>query len=197
MTTNKGLCEIKNLVVVLNEDLRRCLLIAHAMSRCDQLSATSGMGKLRVFNKLKESFYWRDKLQRMLHDGTSIEEVVQLGKDFFIQLYGNVAKNAKSLDQVREIIMYNLPKYVPIKRMPPTSRAFHFHMLCIYLQVSTWRHLKLTLDIEKFGFYKNADGYFAPTISDRDYAPEYLLKEVKCKCQNQTKKACYVHNALV
>ena len=59
MTTNKGLCEIKNLFVVLNEDLRRCLLIAHAMSGCDQVSATFGMGKLRVFNKLKESFYWR------------------------------------------------------------------------------------------------------------------------------------------
>lgn len=48
MTTNKGLCEIKNLFVVLNEDLRRCLLIAHAMSGCDQVSATFGMGKLRV-----------------------------------------------------------------------------------------------------------------------------------------------------
>ena len=96
--------------------------------------------------------------------------------------------NAKSLDQVREI-MYNLPKYVPIKRMPPNSRAFHFHMLRIYLQVNTWKHLKLTLDIEKFGFYKDADGYFAPTISDRDYAPEYLLKEVKCNCQMPNKES--------
>ena len=40
MTTNKGLCEIKNLFVVLNEDLRRCLLIADAMFGCDKVSAT-------------------------------------------------------------------------------------------------------------------------------------------------------------
>ena len=34
----------------------------------------------------------------------------------------------KSLDQARKI-MYNLPKYVPITRMPSTSLAFYFHML--------------------------------------------------------------------
>ena len=110
------------------------------MSGCDQVSATFGMGKLKV-NKLKESPSWRSKLQGLLDDNIDIEDVVRLGENFYIQRYGKVAAKAKTLDQVREI-MYNLPKYIPITRMPPTSRAFHFHMLRIYLQVSTWKHLK-------------------------------------------------------
>ena len=56
--------------------------------------------------------------------------MVELGDKFYINLYGKVAAKAKSLDQVREI-MYNLPKYMPITQMPPTSRAFYFQILCV------------------------------------------------------------------
>ena len=154
MTTRKGLCAIKIIATALDQDLRSCLLIAHAMSGCDAVSATFGMGKVKVFNKLKESPNWRSKLQKLLDDDISVDEMVGLGEEFYIQLYGKIATKATTLDQVREI-MYNLPKYIPITRMPPTSRAFRFHMLRIYLQVSTWKHLKSILDAENYGFYKD------------------------------------------
>ena len=80
--------------------------------------------------------------------------MVGLGQEFYIQLYGKIATKATTLDQIREI-MYNLPKYIPITRIPPTKRAFRFHMLRNYLQVSTWKHLKSILDAENYGFYKD------------------------------------------
>ena len=124
------------------------------MSGCDAVSATFGMRKVKVFNKLKESPNWRSKLQKLLDDDISVDEMVVLGEEFYIQLYGKIATKATTLDQIREI-MYNSPKYIPITRIPPTKRAFRFHMLRNYLQVSTWKHLKSILDAENYGFYKD------------------------------------------
>ena len=89
------------------------LLICHAISGCNTVSATFGMGKLKAFNKFKESSYWRSAIKTVCGDDIEIDGVVELGEKFYINLYGKVATKAKSLDQVREII-YNLPKYIPI-----------------------------------------------------------------------------------
>ena len=89
------------------------LLICHAISGCNTVSATFGMGKLKAFNKFKESSYWRNAIKTVCGDDIEIDGVVELGEKFYINLYGKVATKAKSLDQVREII-YNLPKYIPI-----------------------------------------------------------------------------------
>ena len=100
------------------------------------MSATFGMGKLKVFNKFKESSYWRSAIKMLYNDDTEIDRMVELGEKFYINLYGKVAAKAKSLDQVREII-YNLPKYIPLTQMPSTIRAFFFHVLRLYLQINT------------------------------------------------------------
>ena len=89
------------------------LLISHAISGCNTVSATFGMGKLKAFNKFKESFYWRSAIKTVYGDDIEIDGVVELGEKFYINLYGKVATKAKSLDQVREII-YSLPKYITI-----------------------------------------------------------------------------------
>ena len=128
-------------------------MISHAISECDTVSATFGTGKLKAFNKFKESSYWRSAIKMLYNDDTEIDRMVELGEKFYINLYGKVAAKAKSLDQVREI-MYNLPKYIPITRMPPTSSAFYFHMLCVYLQINTWKHLRQLLEFDKFGFLR-------------------------------------------
>ena len=93
----------------------------------DTVSATFGMGKLKAFNKFKESCYWRSAITTVCGDDIKIHRVVELGEKFYINLYGKVAAKAKSLDQVRETI-YNLPRYIPVTRILPTSRVFYFHM---------------------------------------------------------------------
>ena len=96
----------------------------------------------------------------------------------YMQLYGKLANKAQSLDQMREM-MYNLPKYIPITRMPPTSRAFYFHMLRVYLQVNTWMHLWQVLNPDDYGFMTNSKGNIVPRITDKGVPPAYLLKEIK------------------
>ena len=181
MTTKEGLCSTEKVVSALDDDLRQCLLISHAISGCDTVSATFGMGKLKAFNKFKESSNWRSAI-KMLCDDIEIDRMVELGEKFYINLYGKVAAKAKSLDQVREI-MYNLPKYIPITRMPPTSRAFYFHMLRVYLQINTWKHLRQLLEFDKFGFFKDENGNITAIITDKEHAPKYMLQEMKCSCQ--------------
>ena len=57
MTTKQALCSIEKVVSALDGDLRQCLLISHAISGCDSVSGIFGAGKLKAFNKFKESFY--------------------------------------------------------------------------------------------------------------------------------------------
>ena len=118
----------------------------------------------------------------LYNDDTEIDRIVELGEKFYINLYGKVAAKAKPLDQVREI-MYNLPKYIPITRMPPTSRAFYFHMLRVYLQINTWKHLRQLLEFDKFGFFKDENGNITAIITDKEHAPKYMPQEMKCCCQ--------------
>ena len=125
-------------------------------------------------------------MQKLLDDDITVDEMVGFGGEFHIQLYRKIATKATTLDQIREI-MYNLPKYIPITRIPPTKRAFRFHMLRNYLQVSTWKHLKSILDAEHYGFYKDVNGFILPTITDKEHAPKYLVREMKCSCQKLNK----------
>ena len=120
MTTKQGLCSVEKVLSALDDDLRQYLLISHAISGCDNVSTTFGMGKLKAFNKFKESSYWRSAIKTLCDDDIEIDRMVELGEKFHINLYGKVAAKAKSLDQVREII-YSLPKYIPITGMSPTN----------------------------------------------------------------------------
>ena len=63
MATKQALCSIEKVVSALANDLRQCLLISHAISGCDTVSTTFGMGKLKAFNKFKESSYWRSAIK--------------------------------------------------------------------------------------------------------------------------------------
>ena len=146
MTTKQGLCSVEKVLSALDDDLRQYLYISHAISGCDNVSTTFGMGKLKAFNKFKESSYWRSAIKTLCDDDIEIDRMVELGEKFHINLYGKVAAKAKSLDQVREII-YSLPKYIPITGMSPTNRSFYFHMLRTYLQINTWKHLRQLLGL--------------------------------------------------
>ena len=125
MRAKQGLCSIEKVVSALDDDLKECLLISHAISGCDNVSATFGMGNLKAFNKFKESSYRRSAIKTPCDDDIEIDRMVELGEKFCINVYGKVAAKAKSLDQVGKI-MYNLPKYIPIAGIPPTSQAFTF-----------------------------------------------------------------------
>ena len=141
---------------------------------------------MKAFNKFKESCYWRSAIKMLCGDDIEIHKLVELGERFSINLYGKVAAKAKSLDQVRKII-YNLPKYIPITWIPPTSRVFYLHMLRVWLQINTWKHLRQLLGFDKFGFFKDENGNGTAIITDKEHAPKYMVQEMKCSCQKPSR----------
>ena len=181
MAAKSGLVSVNDISLTLSLSLKQCLPFAHAISGCDTVSATYGLGKLRVYNLLKKSS-WKNKMHVVGNDSVDIEEIVELGEKFYLEVYGKLGLKAESLDHLREI-MYMLPKYIPISRMPPTSRAFRFHMLRAHLEVNSSINLSQTLDPEMYGFYRDAEGLLMPIITDKPPAPNYLLQEIKCSCQ--------------
>ena len=142
---------------------------------CNSVSATFDIGKLKAFNKFKESSYWRSGIKTVCDDDIEIDRVVE-------RFYGKVVAKTKSQDQVREV-MYNLPKYIPITRIPPTGRTFYFHMLRVYLLINTWKQLRQLLEFDKFGFFKDENGNITAIITDKEHAPKYRLQEMKCSFQ--------------
>ena len=77
MTTKQGLCSIEKVVSALDDDLRQCLLISHALSVCNTVSATFGIGKLKDFNKFTESSYWKSAIKTVCDEDIEIDRVVE------------------------------------------------------------------------------------------------------------------------
>ena len=141
METKKGSVSISQVAEDMCSEMRECLPFAHAISGCDTVSATYGLGKLRAYKKLRESNVWREKLRIVGDDDVDREHMIEMGEKFYMELYGKLGKKVDSLDHLREV-MYTVPKYIPISRMPPTSRAFRFHMLRTHLEANTCKNLE-------------------------------------------------------
>ena len=130
---------------------------------------------------LQESANWRNLMHCVGDEDVDIEYVIEKIEQFYLDLYGALGKKADSLNHLREI-MYTVPKYIPISRMPPTSRSFRFHMLRTHLEANTCKNLEQRLKEEDHGFARNSDGELIPTITDMPPAPSYLLQDMKCSC---------------
>ena len=182
MDTKKGYISINETAELLTSNMRDLLPFAHAISGNDTVSATYGLGKLRAYKKLCESEFWRKAMLTVGNDDAEVEQIVRMGEKFYMELYGKLGKKTDSLDHLREV-MYMMPKYIPISRMPPTSRAFRFHMLRTHLEVNTIKNLGQRLREEDNGYERNSEGQLIPIITDMPPAPPYLLKDIKCSCE--------------
>ena len=86
-------------------------------------------------------------------------------------------------------------KYVPLERLPPTSRAAYFHSLRVHLQTNTWKSLRSGLPKEEYG-YTCTSAEIHPIITDINPAPPELLQEIRCSCSKgallcSTSCGCY------
>ena len=70
----------------------------------------------------------------MFGDLTTLKDVLfEVGEQFLSALYGG---SEGSLDALR-YRQFTSPKYVPLERMAPTSRARYYHCIRVHLQVVT------------------------------------------------------------
>ena len=181
MQTKTKLIDIKMAQAVIGEPVCKLLPFVHAMSGCDTTSSFFGLGKvksMKILEKLSEAE--RKKFEVFGSTTSSKEEIGRAGENFLISLYAGKTRTVQTLDELRYLNMMST-KYVPMERLPPTSRAAHFHSLRVHLQTCTWLSLRTILPKEEFGFtFKN--GELKPVITDKKPAPPELLDEIRCSC---------------
>ena len=59
VTTKPGFVSVGNITLEKSDDLKNSLLLVHAISGCDTVSATFSLGKLKACRELKESANWQ------------------------------------------------------------------------------------------------------------------------------------------
>ena len=190
METKKCCISISEISEQLSTEMRECLPFVHAVLGCDTVSATYGLGKLRPYKKLLESNSWRN-IHIVGDQDVDRENIIDMGEKFYMELYGKLGKQADLLDHLREI-MFTIRRYMPISRIPPSSRTIRFHMLRTHLEMNTWKNLEQRLEGEDYGFQRNADGRLIPIKTDKSPEPTYFLQDIKCSCEkpNRTGLLC-------
>ena len=71
--------------------------------------------------------------------------------------------------------------FVTPERLPPTASATKYHSLRVYYQIMTWMGKETSLDATDWG-WKTEANQFIPVMTDRNAAPDNLLKVVHCNC---------------
>ena len=70
--------------------------------------------------------------------------------------------------------------------MTPTDRAAYYHDLRAHLQIVTWKFLdskEIQLDPRDCGYLCKNGQNISPITTDREVAPENILKVVRCSCK--------------
>ena len=76
------------------------------------------------------------------------------------------------------------------QKLPPTEGAAYYHSLRVHCQVIIWIKLNVdALDPRLWGWTLQ-DNEYSLVKTDKDVAPENLLKFVRCKCKLTSKNPC-------
>lgn len=148
----------------------------------------------------------KDHSSFFLKPNQSHDDVKKHGQASLEVLYN--CKPGNSLDFERAVRFSNKVAsrsvYLPPESLPPTCDAAKYHSYRAYHQVQTW--IGNNLDPTKWGWllYKGQHvEHLKPVRMQRDPAPEFLLKLVKCNCHGKCdkntcscRKNCAVHPGL-
>ena len=176
------------------------LLIAHAITGCDTVSAMYKIGKKTALNVLQEKdcgFLDIFKANYASHD-----QIWRAGEMFVLMLY-KAKKTCKSLDNCRYFSYMRMMKAsqkkisysvgsVQLETLPPTSAAMKYHAYRAYFAVQEW--LGNSLQATDWGWELN-DGTLTPIYTDRPAASDSVLRLVSCGCKKGCGKRCSCRKA--
>ena len=127
----------------------------------------------------------------MMDRNATVEQVGEVGVQLFvIVFFGKQSDSLNTLRYAKCMEMVASAKNIDPQKLPPTTRAAHYHSLCVHLQVIVWKELTTdSLDPLIWG-WKLDSSKLQPIMTDLEPAPESLLKFVCCKCKLSTTNPC-------
>ena len=173
------------------EDLKEHLLFVHAWSGCDTTCSIFGKGKTTVLKFFKKCCHFKNTSRVFCNLQSSQKEVGQASAKAFKALYGGaVDKNLTELRFRKYMEMASNGVIIP-EKLPPTTRAAHFHGLRVHHQIMNWlvlddTHGKHATD---WGWY-NHQNTFLPVMTDIDVAPPAVKNVTRCNCSVDNPKPC-------
>ena len=115
-------------------------------------------------------------------DIVSKESLIQYGEQALVCLYkGTLGQSVNSVRMsscVEKVA--NTAMYIDPKHLPPTSDAVKLHSLRVFLQIHEWKGDN-ALDPLEWG-WEHVDNKFYPITTDREPAPDHIMKVVRCTC---------------
>lgn len=158
------------------------LMVLHAITGCDTVSAVYRHGKRKAFNLVHNKKQY-DQLKTFTNADSTHQQVQEAGESFLLKLYG--APDCASLDEFRYIAYKmavtrtSLSSSFQLASLPPTSAAAKQHSFRTYLTVQEW--MGRPLQPTAWGW--KLDGILTPVETDRPIAPDTLLNMIFCGCK--------------
>lgn len=158
------------------------LMVYHAITGCDTVSALYRQGKRKSFNLVHKKKEY-DLLDTFINAASTHQQVQEAGESFFLKLYG--ASSCESLDQFRYIAYKkaisrtSLSSTFQLATLPPTSAAAKQHSFRTYLTVQEW--MGRPLQPTDWGW--KMEDILTPVETDRPIAPDSLLNMISCGCR--------------
>ena len=173
------------------------LLVAHAITGCDTVSAMHKVGKRASIRELKAqdcTFLEIFQLENATHD-----QIAQAGERFVLHLY-RAKKTCKSLDNWRHVAYLRFMKRKTkknftsfhLQNLPPTSAANKYRSYRVYYTVQQW--LGRYLNPTDWG-WQCSDGVLIPIYTDRPVASTSILNMISCGCKTGCGKKCSCRKA--
>jgi hypothetical protein len=155
-------------IAILDRELCICLPFVHAMYMAViQLLRLTASGKPNIL--IFCSHHRNGDLMLFGDSSASLQEVTDVGELFIQSLCSGGFTLSRGNDHHRHLQKF-ATKYIPAKRLPPTSRACYLHCLRVHHQVNTWIQLKTTLNKEHYVF-RVQGGHIFPIFTDMEAAP--------------------------
>ena len=166
----------------LGEELCNSLLFIHAYSGCDTTSQFCGIGKGTAFDSFIKNAKIRIVVEQFSKTGNTKDHIEEAGEIAARILYH--AQEAENINELQKRLLSKkvakASSFVKPERLPPTKSALKFHSYRVYLQIMKWL-ANNSLKPEEWGWV-NIKNKFYPKTTDKEPAPDSLLKTIGCNC---------------
>lgn len=190
------ICDIQE---KLNPNMKCHILVAHAITGCDTVSALYNKGKKKIVSILSKSSADLSFLDAFQKNGVSCDEIAETGEKLLLLLYG-AKTNVSTLNEQR-YVMYcqqlvqkrlTSPEGFQLQVLPPTSDAAKYHSYRTYLQVQQWLGNETIVPTD-WGWCLS-DGKLKPVEMDAEVAPACVLRLISCGCKTGCHTKCTCRN---